>query len=151
MMESLFLIIKHMEAKAPITVETTVNAATEKAWECWTAPEHIMQWNNASDDWHTPRVTNDLREGGEFVYRMEAKDGSVGFDFGGKYTKLVEQKQIDFVMDDGRKVSITFDGHDGHTHIAETFDPESENSSELQQQGWQSILDNYKKHVESHL
>lgn len=131
-------------------METTVNAPIEKVWECWTTPEHIMQWNNASDDWHTPSATNDLREGGTFTCRMEAKDGSAGFDFGGKYTKVLEHKHIDYTMDDGRKVSITFDEHDGHTHITESFDPESENSVEVQQQGWQSILDNFKKYTESH-
>jgi uncharacterized protein YndB with AHSA1/START domain len=139
-----------MSDKTVITVETTVDAPIETVWECWTAPEHIMQWNNASDDWHTPSATNDLRDGGEFTARMEAKDGSVGFDFGGTYTKVIEHKQIDYTMGDGRKVSVTFDSHGGHAHITEKFDAESENSVEMQQQGWQAILDNCKKHVESH-
>jgi uncharacterized protein YndB with AHSA1/START domain len=139
-----------MPNSTPITVETTVDAPIDAVWACWTEPEHIMQWNSASDDWHTPSATNDLREGGTFTSRMEAKDGSVGFDFGGTYTKVMEYKQIDYTMDDGRKVSVTFDGHGGHTHITETFDPESENSVEMQRAGWQSILDNFKKHAESH-
>jgi uncharacterized protein YndB with AHSA1/START domain len=139
-----------MANPTPITVETTINAPIETVWECWTEPEHVTQWNHASDDWHSPRGTNDLREGGEFSFRMEAKDGSAGFDFGGKYTKIVEHKQIDYTMDDGRKVTITFDSHGGHTHITETFDPESENPSEMQRQGWQAILDNFKAHAESH-
>ena len=109
-----------------------------------------MQWNAASDDWHTPSGTNDLREGGTFAYRMEAKDKSVGFDFGGTYTKVAEHKQIDFAMSDGRTVSTTFSEHDGLTHISETFDAESENPIEMQRQGWQSILDNFRKHAESH-
>jgi uncharacterized protein YndB with AHSA1/START domain len=133
-----------------ITVETTVDAPIETVWNCWTEPDCIMQWNSASDDWHTPSATNDLREGGEFTARMEAKDGSVGFDFGGTYTQVIDQRQIDYTMDDGRTVSITFDSHGGHTHITETFDAETENSVEMQQAGWQSILDNFKKHVESH-
>jgi uncharacterized protein YndB with AHSA1/START domain len=145
-----FAILLAMLNLSPITVETTVNAPIEKVWACWTEPEHIKQWNSASDDWHTPSATNDLREGGEFTARMEAKDGSVGFDFGGTYTKVIDQRQIDYTMDDGRTVSITFDEHDGHTHVTETFDPETENPREMQQQGWQSIMDNFKKHVESH-
>lgn len=139
-----------MTNSTPITVETTINAPIETVWECWTSPDHVTQWNHASDDWHSPSGKNDLREGGTFVYRMEAKDQSFGFDFGGTYTKIVDRKQIDFTMDDGRKVSIHFDGHDGHTHLTETFDPESENSPEMQRQGWQAILDNFKKHAEAH-
>src|SRR5438105_1412812 len=109
-----------MPDKTPITVETSVNAPIEKVWACWNDPEHITKWATASDDWHTPRATNDLREGGKFTSRMEAKDGSAGFDFGGTYTKVVEHQLIEYTMDDGRKVSITFDGHDGHVHITET-------------------------------
>lgn len=132
-----------------ITVETSVHAPIEKVWECWTAPEHITKWNAASDDWHTPKAENDLREGGKFVSRMEAKDGSVGFDFGGTYTTVVEHKQIDYTMDDGRTVSVLFDGHGDHTHVTEVFDPELENAPDMQRQGWQSIMDNFKKYVES--
>ena len=135
---------------AAITVETTVHAPVDKAWHCWTAPECITQWNAASDDWHSPSASNDLREGGTFTARMEAKDGSAGFDFGGTYTKVVEHEQIDYTMDDGRTVSVAFDGHGDHTHVVETFDAETENSEELQRQGWQSILENFKKHVEAH-
>lgn len=138
-----------MANQAPITVETAVDAPIEKAWECWTMPEHIMQWNNASDDWHTPSATNDLREGGSFTARMEAKDKSAGFDFGGMYTKVIEHRQIDYTMDDGRNVSVTFDEHDGHTHVSETFDAELENSPEMQWQSWQAILDTFKKYTES--
>lgn len=134
---------------SPITIETSVDAPIETAWSCWTEPKHIMQWNSASPDWHTPSATNDLREGGSFTSRMETKDGSIGFDFGGTYTKVIEHKEIAYTMSDGRKVSVTFDGHGGHTHISETFDPESENPVEMQRAGWQSILDNFKSYVEA--
>jgi uncharacterized protein YndB with AHSA1/START domain len=139
-----------MTNPAPITVETTVDVPIEHAWHCWTTPDCVTKWNQASDDWHSPRCENDLREGGKFVFRMEAKDGSVGFDFGGTYTKVVEHDEIVYVMDDGRTVSVTFDGHDGHTHVTETFDAETENPVEMQREGWQAILDNYKKHTEAH-
>lgn len=139
-----------MTSPARITVETTVDVPVEQAWHCWTTPECIMQWNAASDDWHSPSATNDLREGGVFTARMEARDGSAGFDFGGTYTKVVDHREIAYTMDDGRTVSIAFDGHGHHTHVTETFDAESENSAEMQQQGWQAILDNYKKHTEAH-
>ena len=135
--------------KIPITVEALVSAPLETVWECWVAPEHVMQWNNASDDWHTPQATNDLRVGGKFVFRMEAKDKTVGFDFGGTYTNVLDRKQIDYVMDDGRNVSITFEEQAGHTHVTETFDAESVNSPEMQRQGWQAILDNFRKYAES--
>lgn len=138
-----------MSASSPITVETSVNAPVETVWACWTEPEHIMRWNSASPDWHTPSATNDLREGGTFTSRMEAKDGSAGFDFGGTYTKVVEHEQIDYTMDDGRTVSVVFDGHGDHTHVTEVFDPESENPSEMQRQGWQAILDNFKAYAET--
>ena len=139
-----------MSAKK-IIVEATVHAPVENVWEFWTKPEHVTQWNHASDDWHSPTGTNDLRVGGTFVFRMEAKDKSVGFDFGGTYTKVLDQKQIEYTMDDGRTVSVTFDERDGRTHVTETFDPESENSPELQQQGWQAILDNFKKYAKAQL
>lgn len=133
-----------------VTVETTVHATVEHAWHCWSTPECIMQWNSASDDWHTPKAENDLRIGGTFSSRMEAKDGSVGFDFGGTYTNVVEFKEISYTMGDDRKVSVTFDAQGEQTHVTETFDPETENAPEMQRQGWQSILDNFKKHAESH-
>lgn len=138
-----------MADTTPITIETTVDAPIEKVWECWTDPKHVTQWNHASDDWHSPTGTNDLREGGEFMFRMEAKDGSVGFDFGGTYTNVIEYKDIAYTMDDGRNVSVTFEEHDGHTHVTETFDAESENPPEVQREGWQSILDNFKKYTEA--
>jgi uncharacterized protein YndB with AHSA1/START domain len=132
-----------------ITIETSINAPVEKVWEFWTKPEHITQWNNASDDWYTPRAENDLRVGGSFLARMEAKDGSVGFDFGGKYNAVEPLKYIEYSMGDGRTVGITFSQEDNQTKVVETFDAENTHSIEMQQAGWQAILDNFKKHVES--
>ena len=131
-----------------ITVKTTVNAPIEKVWACWTEPEHIKQWNNASADWHTPRAENDLRVGGRFNSRMEAKDGSAGFDFTGVYTDVKEHERIAYTMGDGRKVTVSFESNGSETHITETFDPETENSEEMQRAGWQAILDNFKHYTE---
>ncbi len=135
--------------KTTITVETTVNAPVQKVWEFWTGPEHIVKWNNASDDWHTPRAENDLRVGGKFWSRMEAKDGSFGFDFGGIYDEVTTNEVIAYTIDDGRKVKITFSPSGNETRIVETFEAESMNSIELQRTGWQAILDNFKKYAES--
>lgn len=132
-----------------VTVENTVKAPVEKVWKFWTSPEHITQWNNASDDWHTPRAENDLRTGGKFLARMEAKDGSVGFDFAGEYDEVKPNQLIKYTMGDGRKVRITFSSKGNETKVVETFDAESKNSIELQRTGWQAILDNFKKYVES--
>ena len=136
--------------KKPITVSATVEAPIEKVWEFWTVPEHIMQWNNASDDWHSPKSVNDLRTGGKFLTRMEAKDGSMGFDFGGVYDVVIPNDKIEYTMGDGRKVVVDFTDNKNQTTIEETFEAESENSPELQQQGWQAILDNFKKYAEQH-
>lgn len=135
--------------KTSITVSTTINAPVEKTWNHWISPESIVKWNNASDDWHTPKAENDLRVGGRFDYRMEAKDGSVGFDFGATYDDVKEHELIAYTLEDGRKVTITFEGNEAVTKVAETFDAENVNSIELQQTGWQAILDNFKKYVES--
>jgi uncharacterized protein YndB with AHSA1/START domain len=132
-----------------ITVEATVNAPIETVWKCWTEPKHITQWNNASDDWHTPHAENDLRVGGKFLSRMESRDGSMGFDFVGTYQEVIEYKMIAYTMEDGRKVEITFVSEDGKTtQVTETFDPENENTLELQKTGWQAILNNFKNYVE---
>jgi uncharacterized protein YndB with AHSA1/START domain len=132
-----------------IKVEADVKAPIKKVWGFWTAPEHITKWNQASGDWHSPRAENDLREGGKFVTRMEAKDGSAGFDFGGTYDQVEKNKLIAYTMDDGRKVEIHFSEDGDTTHVIETFEPEEENSREMQQSGWQAILDNFKKYVET--
>jgi uncharacterized protein YndB with AHSA1/START domain len=135
--------------KQKIAIETIVNAPLDVVWKCWTSPEDIVQWNNASDDWHTPRATNDLTPGGEFVFRMEAKDGSFGFDFGGVYDTIDFHKSIASTLGDGRKVEIVFTDQGTKTKVVETFEAESQNSTELQRTGWQAILNNFKKHTES--
>ncbi|OIU68573.1 SRPBCC family protein [Rossellomorea aquimaris] len=132
-----------------ITIQTTVQAPVEKVWEYWTEPNHITKWNAASDDWHTPFAENDLRIGGKFLSRMEARDGSFGFDFGGTYDEVKTNEVIAYSMEDGRTVSITFKGHGNETEIVETFDPDSENPVDMQQQGWQAILDRFKNYVEN--
>lgn len=135
--------------KKVITVENTINAPVEKVWEYWTKPEHITQWNNASDDWHTPRAENDLRVGGSFVARMEAKDGSMGFDFGGTYDAITNNEYIEFTLGDDRKVKVNFFPEGNNTKVVESFEAEHTNSAEMQKTGWQSILDNFKKYTES--
>jgi uncharacterized protein YndB with AHSA1/START domain len=132
-----------------ITVETTVNAPIEKVWSYFTQPQHVKNWNNASDDWHTPRAENDLQVGGNFVYRMEAKDGSFGFDFGGTYDAVNENEYLEYTIGDGRKVKISFIPQGTSTKVVETFEAETTNSFELQRTGWQSILDNFKKYTEA--
>jgi len=135
--------------KAIITITTTVLAPAEKVWERWTVPEHIIKWNNASDDWHTTHAENDLRIGGKFLSRMEAKDGSFGFDFIGIYDLVKENKLLEYTLGDGRKVIIVFTGIGNTTNIVETFEAESENSIEMQRSGWQAILENFKKYAEA--
>ena len=137
-----------MENKTTITVEAAIAAPIEKVWQYWTEPQHIIQWNNASEDWHTPHAENDLKEGGRFMSRMEAKDGSFGFDFGGTYTLVETNKQIEYTLDDDRKVSIHFISKGNATTVVETFEAENMNSIELQKSGWQAILDNFKKYVD---
>jgi len=120
--------------KTIITVENTINAPVEKVWEYWTKPAHITQWNNASADWHTPRAENDLRAGGNFNYRMEAKDGSFGFDFGGVYDAVTTNKYIEYTIGDGRKVKVTFSPAGNETKIMESFEAEKENAIQLQRE-----------------
>jgi len=132
-----------------ITVETTVKAPVEKVWKFWSAPEHIKQWSHASDDWHTPTAENDLTPGGKFMSRMEAKDGSFGFDFGGVYDEVRPNELITYTMGDGRKVKVSFSSLGNETKITETFEPESSNPIEMQRGGWQVILDNFKKYTEA--
>ncbi len=135
--------------KQSITVETTVKAPIAKVWEYWTKPEHITKWNNASDDWHTTKAESDLREGGKFSSRMEAKDGSFGFDFVGVYDKVKENELIEYTIGDGRKVKITFSNNGIETKVVETFEAENTNSIEMQKGGWQAILDNFRKYTET--
>ena len=137
------------QEKTIITVENTVNAPAKKVWEYWTKPEHITQWNNASDDWHTPRAENDLRTGGRFSARMEAKDGSMGFDFGGVYDAVTPNEYIEYTIGDGRKVKINFSAQGNSTKVTESFEAEGTHSIEMQKTGWQNILDSFKKYTEA--
>jgi uncharacterized protein YndB with AHSA1/START domain len=137
------------QAKTEITVETTVNAPIEKIWESFTKPEHITKWNFAADSWQCPNAENDLQKGGNFSYRMEAKDGSFGFDFGGTYDEVEENKRIAYTIADGRKVEVKFIPEGNKTRVIETFEAENQNDIEMQRGGWQAILDNFRKHTES--
>ena len=137
-------------AKTPITVETTINAPAQKVWQFWNEPQHITQWCNASPEWHTPHAENDLRQGGNFVTRMEARDGSMGFDFVGTYNKVLPDEYLEYTIADGRKVKITFTETGNHTKVVETFEAENENPIEMQRGGWQAILDNFKAYAEQH-
>lgn len=138
-----------MEQAQKITVETSIHASIDKVWDCWTQPEHITKWNNASDDWHTPSASNDLRNGGVFSYRMEAKDGSMGFDFGGIYDEVIKHEFIGYTIGDGRKVAVSFLPEKTGVKIIEVFEAENMHPAEMQQAGWQAILDNFKRHTES--
>ncbi|WP_127575597.1 SRPBCC family protein [Paenibacillus barengoltzii] len=139
-----------METNQPtkVTVQTVIQAPVEKVWSCWTEPQHITKWNQASEDWHSPRAENDLRPGGKFLTRMEAKDGSEGFDFGGVYDDVKTHEFISYTMGDGRRVEITFAAEGQGTKVVETFDAENTHPVEFQQAGWQAIMDNFKKYVE---
>jgi len=132
-----------------ITVETVVNAKVDQVWHAWNNPVDIKQWNTAQEDWHTTRSTVDLREGGTFMSRMEARDGSAGFDFEGTYTHIAPHKRIAYRMSDGREVTVEFVERAEGVLVKETFDAETENPPELQQRGWQAILDNFRRHVEA--
>jgi uncharacterized protein YndB with AHSA1/START domain len=134
--------------KTAITIEALVNAPVETVWKFWTDPKHITQWCNASDDWHAPHAENDVQVNGRFKTTMAAKDGSMSFDFTGVYTNINQHKLIEYTIDDGRKVSVTFSTQGNQTKVVETFEAESINSPEMQKSGWQSILNNFKRHVE---
>lgn len=131
-----------------ITVQATVAADAKKAWDYYTMPEHITKWNFASDDWQCPRAENDMRVGGKYSARMEAKDGSWGFDFEAIYSEINDGKSFSYGMG-GRDVSVRFEAKGDSTLVTVTFDAETENPIEMQQQGWQAILDNYKKYTEN--
>ncbi|MFJ7973334.1 SRPBCC family protein [Psychrobacillus sp. NPDC096389] len=131
-----------------LTIEAIVHAPVDKVWEFWTEPNHLTKWNSPSEDWHTTFAENDLRVGGNFLSRMEAKDGSFGFDFAGVYDEVKLHEFISYTLGDERKVEITFLKQEDNTKIIQKFDPETENPIEMQQQGWQAILDNFKKYAE---
>jgi uncharacterized protein YndB with AHSA1/START domain len=131
-----------------ITIQAAIDANASAVWQAWTSPEHIMQWNHASDDWHSPAAENDLRVGGRFKFTMAAKDGSVSFDFTGTYTAVEPHAYLAYKIDDGRTVDVTFTPADERTHVVERFEAEAINPPEMQQAGWQAILNNFKRHVE---
>jgi uncharacterized protein YndB with AHSA1/START domain len=131
-----------------VKINALVNADVNKAWNCYVQPEHIVKWNFASDDWQCPWAENDLRIGETYKARMEAKDGSFGFDFWGVYDEIKENELIEYTMGDGRKAKISFINEGNTTKVIETFEAENENSIELQQGGWQAILNNFKKYSE---
>ena len=130
-----------------ITVETLVRASVEKVWDAYTNPTHIVNWNFASDEWCCPRAENDLRLGGSFSSRMEAKDGSAGFDFGGVYEEVLPMKKLTYSFGD-RKAAVMFTPEEGGTKVVVSFDPETENPIEMQRSGWQTILNNFKEYTE---
>jgi len=132
-----------------ISIETVVKSDLDTVWLAWNSPEDIKLWNAASEDWHTTESTVDLREGGAFSSRMEAKDGSMGFDFSGTFSKVIDNQLIEFSMADGRSVVIEFSLVENGVKVEETFEAESLNEAKQQRQGWQSILNNFAKHVES--
>lgn len=132
----------------PITVKTVVRAPIAKVWDSWNKPEHIIKWAFASADWEAPAAENDLRVGGKFKTTMAAKDHSASFDFAGVYAAVKEHELIEYDMADGRHVKIVFTQSPEGVHVAETFDPEQENSAEMQKNGWQAILDNFRKYTE---
>ena len=132
-----------------IKITASIIAPIEKVWDKWTNPEHITKWNFAVDEWQCPRAENDLKVGGKYFARMEAKDGSFGFDFGGQYDEVKTNELITYTMDDGRKVKINFTALSDTTEVVESFEAEDENPVEIQRGGWQSILDNFKNYTES--
>jgi uncharacterized protein YndB with AHSA1/START domain len=135
--------------KTNITVESVIQAPVDTVWGAFTDPGAITQWCNASDDWHAPYAENDVRTGGRFKTTMAAKDKSMQFDFSGVYTNVQPEKLLAYKMDDGRKVTVIFTPIENSTRVAETFEAEESNPVEMQKAGWQAILDNFKKYVES--
>ena len=137
------------EGPQVVTVQTTVQAPVERVWEMWTRPEHIVNWNFAIGEWHAPRAENDLQPGGKFNYRMEARDGSMGFDFAGTFTVVNKNKALEYTMDDGRQVQVHFTEVKDGTFVMENFEAETANPVAMQKQGWQAILENFRKYVEN--
>lgn len=135
-------------SKTQITIEATIAAGKGKVWNAWTKPEHITKWNFAADDWHCPSAENDLRVGGKYAARMEAKDGSFGFDFEAIYDEVTDQKKITYTMPDGRQATTDFEDLGDQTKVTTTFDAETVNDVEMQRAGWQAILNNFKNYVE---
>lgn len=135
--------------KHVIEVSALIHAPIEEVWSRWTTPEDIVRWNNASADWHTTKAENDLRTGGHFLSRMEARDGSFAFDFTGKYDRVEKHEYIGYTIADGRKVSVSFESEGRATKVTEHFEAENVHTAEQQYDGWQAILDNFRNYVES--
>jgi uncharacterized protein YndB with AHSA1/START domain len=131
-----------------ITVETFVGSDIHSVWKAWNTPEDIVEWNAASEDWHTTWSAVDLREGGKFTSRMEAKDGSMGFDFAGTYTKVIENQLIEYKLGDERSVKVEFSVQEDGVKVIEEFDAETTNTPKMQRAGWQAIVDNFARYVE---
>ena len=131
-----------------ISVQGHTRLGIQLAWEAWTKPEHVVNWTFASPDWHSPQANSDLKEGGRFLTRMEAKDGSTGFDFEGTFLQVKEPFLLEYRMDDGREALITFESSPDGTLVSETFDPEDIHPPEMQKQGWQAIMDNFIRYTE---
>jgi uncharacterized protein YndB with AHSA1/START domain len=132
-----------------LTVKVDINASIQKVWDYFTTPQHIMQWNNASNDWHCPAATNAVKKGGQFCYTMAAKDGTMQFDFIGIFDDVLAEELLLITLGDNRKMKVSFASIGDVTEVVENFEPETQNSIELQQQGWQAILNNFKKYVEA--
>ncbi len=137
--------------KQRVTIQSTVAAPVDKAWQCYTEPDHIVKWNFAADTWHCPKAQNHLQKGGKFCFTMAAKDGSMSFDFEGRYDEVTLHQRIAYTMADGRKAEVVFNGNGNVTTVVCTFDPENMNPLEMQQAGWQAILNNFAKHAETDL
>lgn len=141
--------MENIKDRLKIEIESKLEAPIENVWECWTNPKHIINWNHASDDWHCPKAINELKKGGKLSWRMESKDGKHAFDFNGTYTLIEPNKKLNYTMEDGRKVEVYFEDKGNHVLLREVFEAENMNSLEMQKNGWQAILDNFKKYVES--
>lgn len=137
-----------MNQAQEIQIQTVIQRPVAEVWTYWTEPEHIKAWNAASDDWHTTEATNDVQAGGRFSSHMAAKDGSMGFDFSGVYQEVILYEKLAYTLDDGRNVTVRFTANGEETEVVETFEAESMNPPEMQQAGWQSILDRFKAYAE---
>ena len=131
-----------------IQVQNTINAPIEKVWDLWTLPEHIMNWNNVSADWHTPYVENDLKVGGKFKFTMAIKDGSDGFDFEGVYTNVEKFSVIEYKLFDNRRANVRFENNGNEVKLTESFEPTTEEASDMEEQFCNAIIQNFKKYVE---
>lgn len=138
-----------MKQPIPISIEAIINSQISKVWKYWTEPDHITKWNFADPSWQCPSAENDLRVGGQYKARMEAKDGSFGFDFIAIYNEVVDHKHFSYTMEDGRKSTTTFEDLGEQTKVTTTFDAEEENPVEMQKNGWQAILNNFKSYSEA--